>query len=109
MSLSILIILFNLIFINCIFPLSIFKLTQNYPNPFNPATMINFVIPQKSSVTLSVYDLSGKLVSQLINNEIRTEGSYSYEFDGSNLSSGLYMYRLSAGKYTETRKMLLLK
>jgi flagellar hook assembly protein FlgD len=67
------------------------------------------VIPQKSSVTLSIYDMSGKLVSQLIKNETKTEGSYTYEFDGNNLSSGMYVYKLSAGKYTETRKMILLK
>ncbi len=86
-----------------------FKLTQNFPNPFNPTTMINFVIPQKSGVTLDVYDMSGKLVANLINNETKTEGSYSYEFDGSRLSSGIYVYRLSAGKFVETRKMILIK
>jgi hypothetical protein len=86
-----------------------FKLAQNFPNPFNPTTMINFVVPQKSTVTLSIYDMSGKLVSQLIENEIKTEGSYTYEFDGNNLASGMYVYRLSAGKFTETRKMILLK
>lgn len=86
-----------------------FRLSQNIPNPFNPTTMINFVIPQKSAVNLNVYDISGRLVASLINNEIRTEGSYSYEFDGSSLSSGIYIYRLSAGKFTDTRKMILLK
>lgn len=86
-----------------------FKLSQNFPNPFNPTTMINFVIPQKSAVSLSVYDMSGKLVAELINNETKTEGSYTYEFDGSRLSSGMYMYRLSAGKFSETRKMILVK
>ena len=86
-----------------------FKLLQNFPNPFNPATMINFVIPQKSRVSLNIYDLSGKLVSKLIDNELRTEGNYSYEFDGSTLSSGMYVYKLSAGRFTETRKMILLK
>ncbi len=86
-----------------------FSLSQNYPNPFNPSTMINFVIPQKSAVSLSVYDMSGKLVAELINNETKTEGSYAYEFDGSRLSSGMYVYRLTAGKFTETRKMILVK
>ncbi len=89
-------------------PLS-FSLSQNYPNPFNPSTMINFVIPQKSAVSLSVYDMSGKLVAELINNETKTEGSYAYEFDGSRLSNGMYVYRLTAGKFTETRKMILVK
>lgn len=86
-----------------------FKLSQNFPNPFNPTTMINFVIPQKSAVSLSVYDMSGKLVAELINNETRTEGSYAYEFDGSKLSSGMYVYRLTAGKFSETKKMILVK
>lgn len=86
-----------------------FSQSQNYPNPFNPSTMINFVIPQKSAVSLSVYDMSGKLVAELINNETKTEGSYAYEFDGSRLSSGMYVYRLTAGKFTETRKMILVK
>lgn len=89
-------------------PLS-FSLSQNFPNPFNPTTMINFVIPQKSAVSLNVYDMSGKLVAELINNETKTEGSYAYEFDGSRLSSGMYVYRLTAGKYSETRKMILVK
>jgi hypothetical protein len=86
-----------------------FKLSQNFPNPFNPSTMINFVIPQKSAVSLNVYDISGKLVEKLINNEIKTEGSYSYEIDGSKLSSGIYYYRITAGKYTETKKMIMIK
>lgn len=86
-----------------------FKLSQNFPNPFNPTTMINFVIPQKSAVTLGIYDMSGRLVAKLINNEVRTEGAYSYQIDGTTLSSGMYVYRLSAGNFTETRKMILLK
>jgi hypothetical protein len=86
-----------------------FKLSQNFPNPFNPSTMINFVIPQKSVVSLNVYDISGKLVERLINNEIKTEGSYSYELDGSRLSSGIYYYRITAGNFTETKKMIMIK
>ena len=86
-----------------------FRLSQNFPNPFNPITMINFVIPEKSAVNLNIYDMSGRLVTTLINNEVRTEGAYSYQIDGSSLSSGMYVYRLSAGKFTETRKMILLK
>jgi len=89
-------------------PLS-FKLSQNFPNPFNPTTMISFVIPQKSVVSLNVYDISGKLVEKLVNNELKTEGSYSYELDGSTLSSGIYYYRLTAGNLTETKKMILIK
>jgi hypothetical protein len=86
-----------------------FNLLQNFPNPFNPTTMIHFAVPNKSYVTLYVYDISGKLVDKLINNELKTEGNYSYEFDGSTLSSGMYFYKLTAGNFTETRKMILLK
>lgn len=86
-----------------------FDLAQNYPNPFNPSTIISFTIPQKSNVTLRVYDLRGKLIGTLINNEIRTEGKYGVEFDGSRLASGVYIYKLSAGKYIETKKMILIK
>lgn len=89
-------------------PLS-FQLMQNFPNPFNPVSMINFTIPQKSAVSLYVYDMSGKLVMKMINNEIKTEGNYTYEFDGSTLASGMYFYRLTAGKFSETKKMILLK
>ena len=86
-----------------------FKLSQNYPNPFNPSTMISFIIPQKSRVTLNIYDVNGKLVSKIIDNEMKTEGKYTYEFDGNTLSSGMYYYKLSAGSFTETKKMILLK
>lgn len=86
-----------------------FKLLQNYPNPFNPSTMISFSIPKKSNVNLIVYDITGKAVAKLINNEIMTEGNYSYEFDGSTLASGMYFYKLKAGNFEETRKMVLLK
>lgn len=86
-----------------------FRLMQNYPNPFNPSSMINFAIPQKSRVSLYVYDISGKLVIKMIDNEIKTEGNYTYEFDGSELPSGMYFYKLTAGNFTETKKMILIK
>jgi hypothetical protein len=86
-----------------------FKLLQNYPNPFNPSTMISFSISKKADVNLSVYDVTGKIVAKLIDNEIMTEGSYSYEFDGSTLASGIYFYKLNAGNFEETRKMVLMK
>ena len=86
-----------------------FTLAQNFPNPFNPSTIISFTIPQKSKVTLQVYDIGGRLVGTLINNETRTEGKYGVEFDGSRLPSGVYIYKLSAGKYAETKKMILIK
>ena len=71
--------------------------------------MISFIIPQKSRVTLNIYDVNGKLVSKIIDNEMKTEGKYTYEFDGNTLSSGMYYYKLSAGSFTETKKMILLK
>jgi hypothetical protein len=86
-----------------------FKLLQNYPNPFNPSTMISFSIPKKADVYLDVYDVTGKIVAKLINNEIMTEGNYSYEFDGSTLASGMYFYKLKAGSFEQTRRMVLLK
>lgn len=86
-----------------------FKLEQNFPNPFNPVTMINFGIPKKSAVTLVIYDVTGKIVSTLINNEIKTEGNYGYEFDAANLPSGIYFYKLSAGEFVESKKMILVK
>ena len=86
-----------------------FSLSQNYPNPFNPTTMINFTIPKLSNVTLKVYDLKGQLVALLMNGELKTEGNYSFEFDGSSLASGMYFYKIEAGSFSETRKMILMK
>jgi len=86
-----------------------FKLSQNFPNPFNPATMINFTIPKMGRVTLKVYNIKGELVASLINNELRTEGNYSVQFDGSPLSSGMYFYKLESGNLIETRRMVLVK
>lgn len=86
-----------------------FRLSQNFPNPFNPSTIINFTIPNMSNVTLKVYDMRGNLVSSLINGELRTEGNYSFEFDGSALASGMYFYKIEAGSFSETKKMILLK
>ncbi|MBE2256191.1 MAG: T9SS type A sorting domain-containing protein [Ignavibacteria bacterium] len=85
-----------------------FKLSQNYPNPFNPVTRISFEIPSRANVKLNVYDVTGKLVSEILNREI-DGGYYEYEFNGSGLSSGVYYYRLETGSFTETKKMLLVK
>jgi hypothetical protein len=90
-----------------------FRLHQNYPNPFNPSTKIRFEIPstvrgQKSEVRLSVYDVSGKEVRTLVNSEL-APGVYEYNFNGANLSSGMYFYRLEAGDFVETKKMVLVK
>ena len=85
-----------------------FLLFQNYPNPFNPFTTIKYQIPEYSYVTLKVYDVLGKEISTLVNEEV-VVGSYEVEFDGSELTSGIYFYKLQAGNFVETRKMVLLK
>jgi uncharacterized delta-60 repeat protein len=85
-----------------------FKLYCNYPNPFNPATKIKFDIPKTSFTKLVIYDLTGKTVSILINETLKP-GSYKINWDASNFSSGVYIYRLVTGNFTETGKMVLLK
>jgi hypothetical protein len=86
-----------------------FALHQNYPNPFNPSTKIKFDMPKNSFVTLKVYDMLGRLVSTLINNERITAGEKEVTFAGHNLASGVYFYRIEAGEFTATRKMTLVK
>lgn len=86
-----------------------FELSQNYPNPFNPTTKINFSLPVDSKVKLSIYDMSGKLVATLINNEFRSANYYSIDFNGANLSSGAYFYTVEAGNNVVTKKMVLIK
>lgn len=85
-----------------------YNLTQNYPNPFNPVTTIQYSIPQRSNVTLKVYDIIGNEVATLVNEE-KERGVFSVRFDASNLASGIYFYRLQAGSFVETKKMILLK
>ena len=85
-----------------------FKLSQNYPNPFNPSTKINYQIPSFNHVILKVYDVLGKEIAQLVNEE-KPAGSYEINFNASKLSSGIYFYRLQARNYTQTRKMILLR
>ncbi|MEK7263251.1 MAG: T9SS type A sorting domain-containing protein [Bacteroidota bacterium] len=86
-----------------------FKLEQNYPEPFNPKTVIGFSLKEVSNVTLRVYDILGREVITLINNEQKEPGKYSVEFDGSNLPSGIYMYKLTAGSFSDSKQMMLLK
>jgi hypothetical protein len=85
-----------------------FALDQNYPNPFNPSTMIQFEIPEAQFVTLKVYNLLGQEVATLIDSQLGP-GRYRAEFDGKNLPSGTYLYRLQAGTFTQTKKMVLVK
>jgi Kelch motif/Secretion system C-terminal sorting domain len=85
-----------------------FNVAQNYPNPFNPTTTINFSIPEIQFVTLKVYDLLGKEIITLISGE-KSPGNYEVDFNGSNLKSGTYFYRLQCGEHFETKKLVLLK
>jgi hypothetical protein len=86
-----------------------YDLIQNYPNPFNPATNINFKLPERSFVTIKVYNLLGQLVKVLIDNKRYDAGVYQALFDGSTLSSGIYFYTLQTEKFTQTKRMVLLK
>ena len=83
-------------------------LSQNYPNPFNPSTTIEFALPKSSFVTLRVYDLLGRQVGELVNEKL-SPGTYKTQWSARGLASGVYFYRLTAGEYVETKKLLLLR
>jgi hypothetical protein len=85
-----------------------YSLSNNYPNPFNPSTKISYTIPERGNVSLKVYDLLGGEVAQLVNGEVEA-GSYDISFNAVNLPSGIYFYKLQAGSFAETKKMILLK
>ena len=85
-----------------------YSLYQNYPNPFNPTTKIRFDNPKSGNVTLKVYDLLGKEVALLVN-ETKQAGSYIVDFNGQNLSSGVYFYKLESGNYTDVKRMILIR
>jgi Secretion system C-terminal sorting domain len=85
-----------------------FELLQNYPNPFNPVTTISYSIPITGLVTLKIFDVLGNEISTLINEE-KNSGTYSINFDASNLLSGVYFYTLSVGEFHQTKKFVLLK
>jgi plastocyanin len=84
------------------------RLDQNYPNPFNPTTKIQFTIVNRQLTIVKVYDLLGSEVATLVN-EVKQPGTYTVVFDGSNLESGVYFYRLQAGSLVETKRLTLLK
>ncbi len=85
-----------------------YSLNQNYPNPFNPSTRISFVLPKSGLVKLTVYNLLGQEIMTLVN-DYKEAGEYNFNFDGKNLSSGIYVYKLETDSYSQTRKMTLIK
>ncbi|MGA7721806.1 MAG: T9SS type A sorting domain-containing protein [Ignavibacteriaceae bacterium] len=85
-----------------------FLLEQNYPNPFNPTTTINYSLPEPGIVTIKLYDIVGREIKTLIN-EGKSTGNYSVQFNGSNLASGVYFYRMQSGSFVETKKLILMK
>ena len=93
--------------INVLAP-NVFTLQQNFPNPFNPETIISYSIPNSGVVTLKVYDMLGREIQTLVN-EFQSSKTYSVNFDASDLSSGIYLYKLQAGDFLEAKKMILIK
>ena len=81
---------------------------QNYPNPFNPITTINYSVPKTSNVSLVVYDVIGREIKTLVNGE-KLPGNYNVQFNGSDLSSGVYFYVMRAENFIDTKKFILLK
>jgi hypothetical protein len=88
--------------------ISDFRLEQNYPNPFNPSTTIKYRVAERSNVSIKVYDMLGKEITTLVNT-IKDAGAYEVNFDASNLASGMYVYSITAGNFTSSKKMMLLK
>lgn len=87
---------------------TVFKLEQNYPNPFNPSTKIKFAVPEKSNVLIKVYDILGSEVATLVNEEMDA-GWYENNFNAAGLSSGVYLFRMEAGNFISTKKMIYLR
>jgi hypothetical protein len=85
-----------------------YKLEQNYPNPFNPTTNIKFDIPMSGNIRIVIFDVIGNELQPILDNVLQA-GSYSIQFNATNLSSGLYLYKLISSDYSETKKMMLIK
>ena len=90
-----------------------FSISQNYPNPFNPTTEIKYELPNETLVNITIYDVMGRKINALVNKE-QSAGSYSLQWDATNsvgeaVPAGMYIYTIQAGKYTSTKKMVLLK
>ncbi|MEE9117408.1 MAG: T9SS type A sorting domain-containing protein, partial [Calditrichia bacterium] len=85
-----------------------FHLAQNYPNPFNPGTTIEFFLPEAKHVLLTVYDMNGREVAELLNQHVG-KGNHVLSFEATNLSSGIYFYTINAGSYRATKKMMVLR
>jgi len=86
----------------------VFTLSQNYPNPFNPTTTIEFSIPKTEFVTLKIYNLLGQEVAPLVSDKLNT-GNYTYPWNASAFASGVYYYKIEAGGFIQTRKLILMK
>jgi len=97
----------NVVEVDVVSPVT-FELAQNYPNPFNPSTIINYSIPEAGNIRLSVYNLVGEEVAVLVNG-FSQAGSFEVTFDASNLSTGVYLYKLQSANSVQTKKMMLLK
>ena len=85
-----------------------FILKQNYPNPFNPSTKIGFTLPTESNVKISIYNLIGQKVAEVVNSKF-SAGNHSVDFNAANISSGIYFYKLEAESFTSIKKMQLMK
>ena len=85
-----------------------YGIDQNYPNPFNPTSTIKYTLPKESHITFIIYDILGREIATLVN-ETQEAGYKSVQFNASNLASGIYFYRLQAGAFTETKKLLLIR
>jgi len=85
-----------------------YTLSQNYPNPFNPTTSIKFTIPKSGLVTLKIYDVLGREITELVN-QVKAPGTYIVDYDASKLTSGMYFYKLEVNDFVAVKKMVLIK